>query len=95
MYNDVKIQLLDLPGIIEGAAHGKGRGREVVAVAKTSDVILMVLDAAKEGTTKNHRAILERELRLVGLRLNEDPPNISFVKKHDGGLKFNSTVKLT
>lgn len=28
-YNDAKIQLLDLPGIIEGAAQGKGRGRQV------------------------------------------------------------------
>lgn len=28
-YNDSKIQLLDLPGIIEGAAEGKGRGRQV------------------------------------------------------------------
>lgn len=34
MYNDTKIQLLDLPGIIEGAAQGKGRGREVIAVAR-------------------------------------------------------------
>lgn len=29
-----RIQLLDLPGIIEGAASGRGRGRQVVAVAK-------------------------------------------------------------
>lgn len=28
-YKDTKIQILDLPGIIEGAAHGKGRGRQV------------------------------------------------------------------
>lgn len=95
MYNDVKIQLLDLPGIIEGAAYGKGRGREVVAVAKTSDVILMVLDAAKEGTTKNHRAILEKELSLVGLRLNMSPPNISFQRKREGGVKFNATCPIT
>ncbi len=30
------MQLLDLPGIIEGAAHGKGRGRQVVAVGRTA-----------------------------------------------------------
>lgn len=28
-YKEAKIQLLDLPGIIEGAAHGRGRGRQV------------------------------------------------------------------
>ena len=31
-YNESKIQLLDLPGIIEGAAEGKGRGRQVLAI---------------------------------------------------------------
>lgn len=29
-YNGANIQLLDLPGIIEGAAQGKGRGRQVM-----------------------------------------------------------------
>jgi ribosome-interacting GTPase 1 len=32
-YKGTKIQLLDLPGIIEGAAHGKGRGRQARAPA--------------------------------------------------------------
>jgi len=35
MYRGTKIQLLDLPGIIEGASQGKGRGRQVIAVAKS------------------------------------------------------------
>lgn len=43
--NNANIQLLDLPGIIEGAASGKGRGRQVIAVGKSSDLIMMVLDA--------------------------------------------------
>ena len=89
-----KIQLLDLPGIIEGAAQGKGRGRQVIAVAKSSDLVLMVLDAGKEGE-KNHRAILEAELESVGLRLNREPPNIYFRRKKTGGVKFASMLPLT
>lgn len=30
-HNDAKIQLLDLPGIIDGAASGRGRGRQVIS----------------------------------------------------------------
>lgn len=30
-YKGAKVQLLDLPGIIEGAKDGKGRGRQVIA----------------------------------------------------------------
>ena len=93
-YKGCRIQLLDLPGIIEGAAYGRGRGRQVIAVAKSADLILMVLDAGKE-EEKNPREILERELETVGLRLNKEPPRIYFKVKNAGGIKFNATVKLT
>lgn len=75
--NDTKIQLLDLPGIIEGAAAGKGRGREVIAVARSSDLIMMVLDGARESNNQ-HRNILERELETMGIRLNKRPPDIYY-----------------
>lgn len=52
-------QLLDLPGIIEGANDGKGRGRQVISAAKTCNVICIVLDAMKPWTDK---AIIEKEL---------------------------------
>jgi hypothetical protein len=44
---------------------------QVIAVARSADMILMVLDGAKEGGINNHRAILEKELETVGLRLNK------------------------
>jgi len=91
-YNGSRIQLLDTPGIIEGAAHGKGRGRQVIAVAKTADLILMMLDASK---SEQQKALLEAELEVVGLRLNKKPPNIYFKVKATGGLAFTATVPLT
>lgn len=77
--NDTKIQMLDLPGIIEGAASGRGRGREVISVAHSADLILMVLDGAREDNNQ-HRDILTRELETMGIRLNRNPPDIYFKK---------------
>jgi len=94
-YKGSKIQVLDLPGIIEGAAHGAGRGKEVIAVARSADAILIVLDAGKEGLSR-HRDILERELETVGIRLNQRPPDVTVSKrKTGGGVRFASTVPQT
>mmetsp|Transcript_17501 Transcript_17501/g.43371 ORF Transcript_17501/g.43371 Transcript_17501/m.43371 type:complete len:411 (-) Transcript_17501:191-1423(-) len=94
-YNGAKIQLLDLPGIIEGASDGKGRGRQVIAVAKSSDLILMVLDGTKSEAANSqyaHKEILTRELEAVGLRLNQTPPQIYIKAKHSGGVQVNNVV---
>lgn len=92
--NDTKIQMLDLPGIIEGAAAGRGRGREVIAVARSADLVMMVLDGAQEQNNQ-HRNILTRELETMGIRLNRKPPDVYYKKKVGGGIKFNATVPLT
>jgi hypothetical protein len=92
-YKGCKIQLLDLPGIIEGAKDGKGRGRQVIGVARTCDLILVVLDAAKPMT---HKRIIERELEGFGIRLNKKPPAVKVIKKEKGGINVVSAgVKLT
>lgn len=88
-YKGAKIQLLDLPGIIEGAKDGKGRGRQVIAVARTCNLIFMVLDVLKPLV---HKKLLEHELEGFGLRLNKAPPNIYFKKKDKGGVNLNATV---
>jgi len=91
-YKGSKIQLLDLPGIIEGAKDGKGRGRQVIGVARTCNLILIVLDALKPLI---HKRIIEKELEGFGIRLNKRPPNISFRRKEKGGINMTSTVALT
>eukprot|EP00041_Stephanoeca_diplocostata_P018225 m.380219 g.380219 ORF g.380219 m.380219 type:complete len:323 (-) comp20957_c2_seq71:824-1792(-) len=91
-YRDAKIQLLDLPGIIEGASGGKGRGKQVIAVARTADLVLFMLDATKG---EIQRTLLEKELHTCGIRTNCEAPDIAFKRKAAGGISFNSTVKLT
>uniref|UniRef100_A0A2K6DG24 Developmentally regulated GTP binding protein 1 n=1 Tax=Macaca nemestrina TaxID=9545 RepID=A0A2K6DG24_MACNE len=80
--------LLDLPGIIEGAKDGKGRGRQVIAVARTCNLILIVLDVLKP---LGHKKIIENELEGFGIRLNSKPPNIGFKKKDKGGINLTAT----
>ncbi|KAJ3749985.1 developmentally regulated GTP-binding protein [Lentinula detonsa] len=107
-YKGARIQLLDLPGIVEGASQGtfradiistcfmnisgRGRGRQVVSTAKTADVILIMLDATK---SDEQRRLLEHELDAVGIRLNKSKPDVVFKKRTTGGITFNTTVKLT
>lgn len=71
---------------------GKGRGRQVIAVARTADLVVMMLDATKPNV---HRELLERELESVGIRLNKRKPNIYFKQKKGGGLSFNATCALS
>merc|ERR1712227_581878 len=77
-YKGAKIQLLDLPGIIEGAKDGKGRGKQVIAVARTCSLIFICLDIMKP---LKQKALLEHELEGFGIRLNKTPPNIIFKRK--------------
>ncbi|KAJ1553248.1 GTP-binding protein [Nowakowskiella sp. JEL0078] len=92
MYKGAKIQMLDLPGIIEGAKDGKGRGRQVIAVARTCSLIFICLDVLK---SLEHKRIIERELEGFGIRLNKEPPAIIFKKKEKGGINMTSSVSMS
>ena len=90
-YKGTKIQLLDLPGIIEGAKDGKGRGKQVIGVGRTCTLILIVLDASRPLTDKR---IIERELEGFGIRLNKKKPDITLKKKDKGGVTIQKAMGL-
>jgi small GTP-binding protein len=89
-YEGAEIQVLDLPGLVEGASRGKGRGREVISVARSADLILLMIDVYN-----NNLKILVNELRKGGIRLNAHPPDVVIIKKEKGGVTVSSTVSLT
>ncbi|CAI8407947.1 MAG: GTPase Obg [Marine Group II euryarchaeote MED-G33] len=90
-HRGAKIQILDLPGLIPGAAEGKGRGKEILGVIRSCDMVLYVVDPFQE----SHFSVLNRELEISGMRLNEDRPPV-FVKRTDrGGIVVRSTCEQT
>jgi len=83
------IQLVDLPGIIGGAAIGKGRGREILSAARIVDLVLIILDDPDQ---LRH---IEQELNRVGIRVNAHPPDVRIKRKDRGGLEISIAKKLT
>lgn len=91
-YKGGKIQLLDLPGIIEGASEGKGKGRQVISCAKSADLILIILDSYRY---KDQKDKILKELELVGIRINKERPHIKIKQTSSGGVQLMSPYKLT
>jgi hypothetical protein len=90
-YQGARIQILDLPGIISGAATGTGRGKRVLSVAKNADLILLVLDVFQP----DQIGVLTKELYEIGIRLNTRPPNVTINRATQGGLGITAACKLT
>ena len=90
-YKNAKIQVLDVPGVIEGASSGRGRGKEVLACAQSADLVMITVDVF----TATKIEPLIQELYDVGLRLNQKPADVKIQKDARGGIKIGSTLKLT
>ena len=90
-YQGSRIQILDLPGIISGAATGSGRGKRVLSVAKNADLILLILDVFQP----DQISVLRKELYEIGVRLNSQPPNVTINRSSHGGLGITTTCNLT
>ena len=89
-FGGASIQILDMPGLVPGAARGRGRGREVLSVVRSVDLILFMIDP--EHT--DFKALVG-ELEGSGVRINSRPPKIVITQGDRGGLTISSTVRLT
>lgn len=88
-YKGAQIQILDLPGIVHGAASGRGRGKEVLAVIRNADLILILVDGKKP---EHYKAILS-EIYDTGVRINERKPVIKIKRTSKNGIKIGRTIK--
>ncbi len=89
-YKGVKVQILDLPGIIEGAAGGKGFGRKVLSVVRATNLVVLMVDYKRMKWLSK----VKKELEESGIRLNKRPPKIHVHRLGKGAIQiidpFNS-----
>lgn len=90
-YEHADIQVLDVPGIVAGAASGRGRGREVLSVIRSADLCVILIDVHHP----KHLKALQKEIHDSGLRLNERIPDVKITRKNRDGINIGTTVKLT
>jgi hypothetical protein len=88
-YRDGYIQILDVPGLIEGASIGKGRGREVLSVARGADLLVVMTDPER----LNFFDKILLELEGAGIRINKKKPHVRVEKELAGGLTIVSNIK--
>ncbi len=84
------IQILDVPGVVSGAASGRGKGKEVLAVIRTADLVLIVVDV---NHPEQYRALL-REVWESGIRVNKVRPEVYIKKTSHGGIQIGKTIPL-
>ena len=90
-YKGAKIQIFDLPGLITGAALGKGRGKEVISVARQADLLLLLVDINSLPAVFQ----IKEELYQAGIRLDEKKPEILIKRKLEGGIRVINQVSLS
>lgn len=89
-YKGTRLQILDVPGLIQGAAAGRGHGKEVLSIMRNADLILIIVDIFH----LEQYAILVQELYNAGIRINVRPPDVPIHKLTRGGIAISSTVEL-
>lgn len=88
-YKGAKILILDIPGLIEGASQGRGRGREVLSVVRGANLLVILAEAGREDAFEK----IDKELYANGVRINEPPPRVFIKKLPKGGLSVRSSIK--
>lgn len=84
-YRGARIQIIDLPGIIKGAASGKGMGKKVLSIARNADLVLVIVDVFQP----HHYDVLVKELSEIGIKVNSRPPDVIVTRTEKGGISVN------
>ncbi|WP_339103122.1 GTP-binding protein [Haloterrigena salinisoli] len=88
-HRGANIQMLDVPGLIEGAASGRGDGQQVLAVVRNADLIVFMLSVFEIDQYDR----LQEELYDINIRVDREPPRVTVRPKIKDGIKITSSTE--
>jgi hypothetical protein len=91
--DNVNLQMVDLPGLISGAAKGKGMGKRFLTVMRNADIIAFFL--SMDYRPLERLDTLLHEFEGAGIRLNQERPDVRVKKKERGGINILGEHLLT
>ncbi|MHA2297703.1 MAG: GTPase [Candidatus Hodarchaeales archaeon] len=80
-----KLQLVDLPSVVEGSSTGIANGSKVLTSVRNSDLVIITIDLSSKTPPEKQFEIILNELDRTNLKLNLGHPSVLFEKVGSGG----------
>lgn len=82
-YKNAKIQLVELPAIIEGASEGKASGTQLFSIIRSADALVFVLDVLND-PIKQIETLFD-EFEKANVKVNKERPQVTYRSAKFGG----------
>jgi small GTP-binding protein len=84
-YKHAKIQIVDLPPLVEGSSEGKFNGAQILAVIRNADALVLVVNS---NAPLSQYATLKKELNAAGILIGKHKPQIKIVNSTFPGISI-------
>jgi ribosome-interacting GTPase 1 len=92
-YQDLQLQLVEAPALMEGSSNGGAWGLQSLSVARNSDCLLLMVDLSRDPVEQ--LSLVSRELEKARIHTRKTRAEVGIEKKHRGtGLKIIITGHL-
>lgn len=81
-FEDIQLQLIEAPALMEGASRGVAWGQQVLALARNADALAMIIDLSRDAV-RQYRIIME-ELEAVKIFLERPKGTIQIERRYAG-----------
>jgi hypothetical protein len=82
-YKGARVQVVEVPAIVEGSSKGKAAGTQILSIIRNADAIVVL------ARNRDEEGIVKRELEAANIRLGETKPDIKIEESKFKGITIS------